>query len=164
MFLAETGYAASIFAYVDESGCLLWALVFVLSFGPLTYVNFTGAGPTSSTGSLCSAVSRRSSPGPPPASATSRFRFRKACQVQGHRFLPRHVRRMGLLGALGPRHLGAHRTVLYRDLARERHVVQSGRGRDSFFQSYLALLVVVLFYIIGYAWKSTPLRRRTILI
>src|SRR5258706_11471533 len=45
MSLAETGYAPSIFAYIDKSCCPLWALVFMLLFGPLAYINLSANGP-----------------------------------------------------------------------------------------------------------------------
>jgi amino acid transporter len=132
MSLAETGYAPSVFAYVDKSGRPLWALVFVLLFGATRVhqphgeravvfnwlLALSGLSTLLTWGTIC----------------LCHIRFRKGMAGPGPLGrgapLPRHVRRLGLLGGLDPRHLGAHRTVLYRDLACERHVVQSRRGRD----------------------------------
>ena len=44
--LAETGYAPSIFAYVDKSSRPLWSVVAILIWGPLAYVNVVAAGDT----------------------------------------------------------------------------------------------------------------------
>ena len=44
--LAETGYAPSIFAYVDKSSRPLWSLVAMLLWGPLAYINVVAAGDT----------------------------------------------------------------------------------------------------------------------
>lgn len=44
--LAETGYAPSIFAYVDKSSRPLWSLVAMILWGPLAYINVVAAGDT----------------------------------------------------------------------------------------------------------------------
>lgn len=42
--LAETGYAPKIFTYVDKSSRPLPAVISILAFGPLAYVNVKAAG------------------------------------------------------------------------------------------------------------------------
>jgi amino acid permease len=69
---------------------------------------------------------------------------------------PRHVRRPGLLGGVGRRHLLLIVQLYIAILpisGTPFHVA------TPFFQSYLALSVVALFYIVEYAWKKTTLQR-----
>nr|CRX78983.1 hypothetical protein ls5930a1_00058 [Leucosporidium scottii] len=42
--LAETGYAPRVFSYVDKSGRPLWSVLFVLAWGPISYVNVSASG------------------------------------------------------------------------------------------------------------------------
>ena len=157
MSLAETGYAPSVFAYVDKSACSLWALVFLLFFGPFAYVNLTASGadifnwllalsglPTLLTwGTIC----------------LCHIRFLKTWHGQGHSVEGLPFRAMfGISGSW------AGLTLVILVLIAQFYIAISPVGgmssnpsevAVSFFQSYLALPVVVLFYIIGYVWKRT---------
>ena len=131
--LADTRYAPSIF---DKSGHLLCALVFILLFG--TFGIFRP---------LCKRTSRLLSlsglptllPRALPVSATS--------VSENH---------------------GESRFIQSRDSPSAPSLVSGDdertpfpppkRCRDRFFQSYLALSVVALFYIVGHAWKKTTLQ------
>jgi amino acid transporter len=44
--LSEQGYAPGFFNYVDKAGRPLWAVVFVLCWGPIAYVGVVASGPT----------------------------------------------------------------------------------------------------------------------
>jgi yeast amino acid transporter len=80
--LAETGYTPSLFTYVDKSGRPLWALLFVLLFGSLAYVNLTTSGDVVFNWLL--ALSGLSTLFTWGSICLCHVRFRKAWQVQGH--------------------------------------------------------------------------------
>ena len=161
MSLAETGYAPSIFAYVDKSGRPLWALVFMLLFGPLAYINLSANGPLVFNWLL--ALSGLSTLFTWGTICLCHIRFRKAWTVQGHSIEELPFRAMfGVWGSWA----GLILVILV--LIAQFYIAISPIGGTSsnpgdvataFFQSYLALPVVVLFYIVGYAWKRTTPQR-----
>ena len=161
MSLAETGYAPSIFAYVDKSGRPLWALVFMLLFGPLAYINLSANGPL--VFNWLVALSGLSTLFTWGTICLCHIRFRKAWTVQGHSIEELPFRAMfGVWGSWA----GFILVILV--LIAQFYIAISpisgtpsnpGAVATDFFQSYLALPVVVLFYIIGYAWKRTTPQR-----
>jgi len=161
MSLAETGYAPSIFSYVDKSGRPLWALVFVLLFGPLAYINLTADGALVFNWLL--ALSGLSTLFTWGTICLCHIRFRKAWRVQGHSLEELPFRAM--FGAWGS-WMGLILVILVL-IAQFYVAISPISGMSSnpsevattFFQTYLALPVVVVFYIIGYAWKRTTPQR-----
>jgi amino acid transporter len=161
MSLAETGYAPSIFAYVDKSGRPLWALAFILLFGPLAYINLTASGPLVFNWLL--ALSGLSTLFTWGTICLCHIRFRKAWRVQGHSVEELPFRAMfGVWGSWA----GLILVILV--LIAQFYIAISpisgtpsspGDVATAFFQSYLALPVVLLFYIVGYAWKRTTPQR-----
>jgi amino acid transporter len=161
MSLAETGYAPSVFAYVDKSGRPLWALVFILAFGTLAYVNLTTSGAVVFNWLL--ALSGLSTLFTWGTICLCHVRFRKAWKVQGHSIEELPFRAM--FGAWGS---WAGLILVILVLIAQFYIAVSplqGMSSDpsevatTFFQAYLALPVVVLFYVIGYAWKRTTPQR-----
>jgi amino acid transporter len=151
--LAEQGYAPKIFAYIDRSGRPLWSVIFVMAFGALAYVNLDAQGPVVfdwllalsglaalfTWGSICLA----------------HIRFRKAWAYHGHTLDEIPFKAVG--GVYGS-WLGLILILLV--LIAQFYTAISPIGADigtaeSFFKSYLALPVVMLFWVIGYFWKRT---------
>jgi len=159
--LAETGYAPSLFAYVDKSGRPLWALIFMLLFGPLAYINLTANGPLVFNWLL--ALSGLSTLFTWGTICLCHIRFRKAWRVQGHSIEELPFRAMfGVWGSWA----GLILVILV--LIAQFYIAISPIGgtpsnpgdvATAFFQSYLALPVVLLFYIVGYVWKRTTPQR-----
>lgn len=159
--LAETGYAPKIFAYVDKSGRPLWSVIAILSFGPLGYINVVAAGDTVFMWLLAlSGLSTLFSWG---SICLCHVRFRKAWKVQGHSLeeLPFQA-----LGGVYGSWFGIILVSLV--MVAQFYVAlwpAGGMSSDpkevaiNFFSAYLAFPVMIIFYIIGFAWKRTwPLR------
>ena len=159
--LAETGYAPSAFTYVDKSGRPLWAVVFILLFGSLAYVNLTASGAVVFNWLLAlNALSTLFTWG---TICFCHIRFRKAWRVQGHSIEELPFRAMfGVWGSW------AGLIIVILVLIAQLYITILPIGGTylnlsdiaiNFFHSCLALPVVLLFYIIGYAWKRTTPRR-----
>lgn len=150
--LAEQGYAPKIFAYIDRSGRPLWSVTAVMAFGGLAYVNLDADGPTVfdwllalsglaalfTWGSICLA----------------HIRFRKAWAHHGHTLDEIPFKAVG--GVYGS-YLGLF--IIFLVLVAQFYTAVSPIGArvgtaESFFKSYLALPVVMLFWAIGYLWKG----------
>ncbi|KAF8992150.1 APC amino acid permease [Cyathus striatus] len=155
--LAETGYAPSIFAYVDKSGRPLYALIAILIWAPLAYVNVVEAGSTvfdwlvalSGLSTLFSWMSI----------CLCHIRFRRAWKVQGHSLEELPYKALG--GVYGS-WFGVILITLVLIAQFYVAIWPVGGMSDNpsvvaqgFFQSYLALPVMILMYVIGYAWKRT---------
>lgn len=146
---------------MDKSGRPLWALVLVLLFGPLAYINLTESGPVVFNWLL--ALSGLSTLFTWGTICLCHIRFRKAWQVQGHSVEELPFRAM--FGAWGS-WIGLILVILVL-IAQFYIAISPISGMPSnpadvasnFFQTYLALPVVVLFYIIGYVWKRTTPQR-----
>jgi amino acid transporter len=159
--LAETGYAPKIFAYVDKSGRPLWAVVFVLAFGPLAYVNL--AQNSSTVFAWLLALSGLSTLFTWGSIMLCHIRFRKAWKVQGHSVEELPFRAMfGVWGSW----IGL--ILVFLVLLAQGYIAiwpVGGQSSDpnvvatNFFQVYLALPVVIACYIIGYVWKRTTPQR-----
>ncbi|KAI1799249.1 amino-acid permease inda1 [Daldinia bambusicola] len=151
--LAQQGYAPKIFTYVDRGGRPTFSVGLLLAFGLLAYINLAAAGPDVFTwlqalsglaalftwGSICLA----------------HIRFRKAWAYHGHTLdeIP-----FKAIGGVWGSWLGLILIVLV--LIAQFYVAicpPKGGFNDAagFFESYLALPVVILFWVIGYAWKRT---------
>ncbi|KAK4120921.1 hypothetical protein N657DRAFT_148032 [Parathielavia appendiculata] len=151
--LAQQGYAPKIFTYIDRSGRPLASVAFLCAFGPLAYVNLHAEGPTVfdwllalsglaalfTWGSICLA----------------HIRFRKAWLAQGHTLDEIPFKAVG--GVYGS-YLGLGLNVLC--LIAQLYVaicpVDGGyNDAEGFFKSYLAMPVVIVFWIGGFLWKRT---------
>jgi amino acid transporter len=149
--LAQQGYAPKIFSYIDRSGRPLMSVIFLCAFGPLAYVNLDAEGPTVfdwllalsglaalfTWGSICLA----------------HIRFRKAWLRQGHTLDEIPFKAVG--GVYGS-YLGLFLNILV--LLAQLFVaicpVEGGfNDVEGFFKSYLALPVVIVFWIGGFLWK-----------
>ncbi|KAI1104794.1 amino-acid permease inda1 [Jackrogersella minutella] len=151
--LAQQGYAPKIFSYVDRGGRPTFSVAALLAFGLLAYINLAAAGADVfdwllalsglaalfTWGSIC----------------LSHIRFRKAWAYHGHTVdeIP-----FKAIGGVWGSWLGLILVILV--LIAQFYVAicpPSGGFNDAagFFQSYLAFPVVILFWVIGYAWKRT---------
>ncbi|KAF2227529.1 amino-acid permease inda1 [Elsinoe ampelina] len=144
--LAEQGYAPKVFTYVDRAGRPLWSTVVILACGCLAYitlastgvvvfnwlVSLSGLAALFTWGSICLA----------------HIRFRQAWAAQGHTVdeLPFKA----LFGVWGS-WFGLGLIILV--LIAQFYVAVKPLDAEVFFQSYLALFVVLLFYLIGWLWK-----------
>ncbi|KAF8147988.1 APC amino acid permease [Crassisporium funariophilum] len=155
--LAETGYAPKIFAYVDKSSRPLWSVVAILAFGPIAYTNVVAEGGTVFTWLL--ALSGLSTLFSWLAVCMCHVRFRRAWKVQGHSIeeLPFQA-----LGGVYGSWFGIILIVVVL-IAQFYIAIWPIGGMDSdprvvaetFFATYLAMPVMILFYVVGYAWKRT---------
>ncbi|KAI8625056.1 amino acid permease/ SLC12A domain-containing protein [Xylariaceae sp. FL1651] len=149
--LAQQGYAPKVFTYVDRSGRPLFSVIALLLFGALAYVDLASNGATVFTwlqalsglaalftwGSICLA----------------HIRFRHAWAYHGHTLDELPFKAIG--GVYGS-YLGLFLIVIV--LAAQFYIAVSPLGQnlgtaESFFEAYLALPVVLLFWAVGYAWK-----------
>jgi len=166
--LAEQGYAPSFFSYIDRAGRPLWATIFVIAWSPLAFMTLSTGGTIAfdwlmslsglaalfTWGSICFA----------------HIRFRNAWKYHGHTVdeIP-FTAIFGVTGSwIG---LGLVVVVL---IAQVSFVMNFSHIRsvtnmsflqfytavyplkaEEFFKSYLAFFVVLIFYIIGWAWKRS---------
>ncbi|KAF7760107.1 hypothetical protein Agabi119p4_10783 [Agaricus bisporus var. burnettii] len=153
--LAETGYAPKVFTYVDKSSRPLFSVIAVLAFAPLAYINLAPNGETvfnwlvalSGLSALFSWLSI----------CLCHIRFRRAWKVQGHSVDELPFRAFG--GVYGS-WLGVILIILvliaqfYIAISPVGGAVGGSKGvAQNFFQAYLALFVMIFFYIIGFLWK-----------
>ncbi|KAF2280993.1 amino-acid permease inda1 [Westerdykella ornata] len=149
--LAEQGYAPKIFTYIDRSGRPLFSVSALLLCGALAYVNLSAEGPTVfdwlqalsglaalfTWGSICLA----------------HIRFRKAWAHHGHTLDEIPFKAVG--GIYGS-YLGL--LIIFLVLVAQVRPTQSpaktlANRKRSFFKSYLALPVVMFFWVCGLLWK-----------
>ncbi|PNS15306.1 Cationic amino acid transporter 1 [Sphaceloma murrayae] len=144
--LAEQGYAPRVFTYVDKAGRPLWSTIIILACGCIAYitlastgvvvfnwlVSLSGLAALFTWGSICLA----------------HIRFRAAWAAQGHTLDELPFR--ALFGVYGS-WFGLILIVLV--LIAQFYVAIKPLDAEVFFQSYLALFVVMLFYFIGWVWK-----------
>ncbi|AEO71273.1 uncharacterized protein THITE_2123475 [Thermothielavioides terrestris NRRL 8126] len=151
--LAQQGYAPKIFSYIDRSGRPLFSVIILLAFGPLAYISLSASGPTVfdwlqalsglaalfTWGSICLA----------------HIRFRRAWQYHGHTLDEIPFKAVG--GVYGS-YLGVLLVVLVLVAQLFVAICPVGGGYNSaegFFMSYLALPVVIAFWVYGFIWKRT---------
>ncbi|TEB30780.1 APC amino acid permease [Coprinellus micaceus] len=155
--LAETGYAPKIFAYVDKSSRPLWSVVAILAFAPLAFLRVATTGTVVFDWLL--SLSGLSTLFTWLSICLCHIRFRRAWKVQGHSTdeLP-----FKALGGQWGSWFGVILIVLV--LIAQLYVAiwplgeqpeTSAEIAESFFAAYLAVPVMILFYIGGYAWKRT---------
>ncbi|KAJ2988559.1 hypothetical protein NUW58_g3906 [Xylaria curta] len=149
--LAQEGQAPKIFTYVDKSGRPLFSVILILAFGGLAYIDLAATGEVVfgwllalsglaalfSWGSICYA----------------HIRFRKAWAYHGHSLDEIPFKAIG--GVYGS-WLGLFLILLV--LIAQFYVAVSPIGKslgtaEGFFNSYLAAPVLILFLIVGWAWK-----------
>ncbi|KAK3297828.1 amino acid permease/ SLC12A domain-containing protein [Chaetomium fimeti] len=151
--LAQQGYAPRIFSYIDRSGRPLVSVLFICVFAPLAYVNLDTEGPVVfdwllalsglaalfTWGSICLA----------------HIRFRTAWRQQGHTLDEIPFRALG--GVYGSYiGLGLNILCLIAQLYVSICPVKGGfNDAEGFFKSYLAMPVVIVFWIGGFLWKRT---------
>lgn len=151
--LAQQGYAPKIFTYVDRSGRPLFSVAIILLFGCLAYVNLDAEGPTVfdwlqalsglaalfTWGSICLA----------------HIRFRKAWAYHGHTVdeIP-----FKAIGGVWGSWLGLALNIIVLAAQFYTAIAPPNQGSElndaqGFFKSYLALPVVIVFWIGGWLWK-----------
>ncbi|KAF8873882.1 APC amino acid permease [Infundibulicybe gibba] len=159
--LAETGYAPKIFAYVDKSSRPLWSVVAILAFAPLAYVNVGATGDLVFKWLL--ALSGLSTLFTWLAVCLCHIRFRRAWKVQGHSVeeLPFQA-----LGGVYGSWFGVTLTVMVMAVQFYIAVWPIGGQAETpmgifedFLSSYLAAPVMIVFWLVGYAWKRTLPKR-----
>lgn len=149
--LAEQGYAPAIFKYVDRAGRPLMSTIAILAFSAIAYCSLASSGvivfdwllalsglaALFTWGSIC----------------VSHIRFRKAWHYHGHTLdeLPFTA----IFGVWGS-YVGIALVVLV--LIAQFYVSVSPIGAavntaEGFFKSYLAMPVVLFFWLCGYLWK-----------
>ncbi|KAH8775978.1 amino acid permease/ SLC12A domain-containing protein [Hyaloscypha sp. PMI_1271] len=153
--LAEQGYAPKFFAYIDRSGRPLFSTIAILLFGCLGYVTLSASGPIVfdwllalsglaalfTWGSICLA----------------HIRFRKAWAHQGHTL--DEIPFKAVFGVYGSY---AGLILIFLVLVAQFYIALYPLGKmgkignaEDFFKQYLALPVVIVFWICGYFWKRT---------
>ncbi|KAG7532269.1 hypothetical protein FFLO_03664 [Filobasidium floriforme] len=155
--LAETGYAPRIFTYVDKSGRPLPSVIAILIFGPIAYVNVSSAGGAVFDWLL--ALSGLSTIFTWMSICMCHIRFRAAWKAQGH-----SVEELPFTAAGGVYGSWFGFLLLCLVLVAQFYVavwpvgykeMTTGEIAEGFFLSWLALPVVLLFYVIGFAWKRS---------
>jgi amino acid transporter len=165
--LAETGYAPKMFTYVDKSSRPLYSLIAVLIWAPLAYLNvdedlgnevffwllaLSGLSTLFSWGTIL----------------LCHIRFRRAWKVQGHHIDELPYRALGgVYGSwfgvivIGLVLIAQFYVAIWPvGYSPDRTGLEIARG---FFNAYLAVPVMMAFYIIGYIWKrSLPQRAHEI--
>ncbi|KXN92037.1 Amino-acid permease inda1 [Leucoagaricus sp. SymC.cos] len=163
--LAETGYAPRFFTYVDKSSRPLWSVAAILLFAPLAYINLAEKGAIIfdwlvALSGLSTLVAWLSI-------CLCHIRFRRAWKVQGHSLdeLPYRA-----LGGVWGSWFGVILVILV--LIAQFYIAiwpiggisdDPKKVAESFFQAYLAMPIIIVFYAIGIVWKrSTPQRAHQI--
>ncbi|KAI0099157.1 amino acid permease/ SLC12A domain-containing protein [Nemania sp. FL0031] len=149
--LAQEGYAPKIFTYVDKSGRPLFSVMAILIFGGLAYVDLASSGEV--VFSWLQALSGLAALFTWGSICLAHIRFRHAWAYHGHTLdeLP-----FKAVGGIYGSYLGLFLILLV--LAAQFYVAVSPIGKslgdaESFFNSYLALPVVLAFWAAGFAWK-----------
>ncbi|KIY66417.1 amino-acid permease inda1 [Cylindrobasidium torrendii FP15055 ss-10] len=153
--LAETGFAPKIFAYVDKSSRPLPAVIAILIFGPIAYVN-SDQETADTVFKWLLAISSLSTIITWMSILLCHIRFRAAWKAQGHSLDELPFKAMGgvwgswfgvLVNALV---LIAQFYVAIFPVGKS---VSGADAADSFFSSYLAVPVMMAFYAVGFIWK-----------
>ncbi|KAI1823949.1 amino acid permease-domain-containing protein [Xylaria intraflava] len=149
--LSQQGYGPKIFTYVDKSGRPLFSVIFHLLFGALAYVDLASSGAT--VFSWLQALSGLSALFTWGSVCLAHIRFRKAWAYRGHTLdeLP-----FTAVGGVYGSYLGLFLVFLV--LAAQFYTAVSPVGvhlgdAETFFNSYLAAPVVLVFWIAGFIWK-----------
>lgn len=157
MSLAETGYAPKVFTYVDKAGRPLWAIVFILMWGPIAYVSISSSG--SEVFDWLLALSGLSTLFTWGSILLCHVRFRRAWKVQGHSI--EELPFQAIFGVVGS-WIGLVLVVLV--IIAQFYIALwpiggmsdvPGEVATTFFKTFLALPVVMVCYLIGFLWKRT---------
>ncbi|KAL8978929.1 MAG: hypothetical protein Q9205_005614 [Flavoplaca limonia] len=151
--LAEQGYAPKFFAYIDKSGRPLFSVIFILAFSPIAYVGLSASGEVVFAWLL--ALSGLAALFTWGSICLSHIRFRKAWKYHGHTL--DEIPFKAIFGVYGS-WIGL--TFIFLVLVAQFAVALYPLGGDppsaeAFFQAYLALPVVLAFWIGGYFWKRS---------
>lgn len=149
--LAQEGYAPKIFSYVDKSGRPLFSVIAILAFGALAYVDLASSGAVVFSWLL--ALSGLAALFTWGSICLAHIRFRSAWAHHGHTLDEIPFKAVG--GVYGS-YLGL--ILIFLVLVAQFYIAVSPIGKDvgdaeGFFNSYLALPVVLLFWAGGFAWK-----------
>ncbi|KAI1324396.1 amino acid permease/ SLC12A domain-containing protein [Xylariaceae sp. FL0255] len=149
--LAQQGYAPKIFSYVDRSGRPLFSVIVLLLFGALAYISLAASGNTVFTWLL--AVSGLAALFTWGSICLSHIRFRHAWLHHGHTLDEIPFKAVGgVWGSWLGLFLIAIVLVANFYIAISPIGVSIGTAED-FFEQYLALPIVLVFWAAGYAWK-----------
>jgi len=162
MALAEQGYAPRFFAKVDKAGRPLWSVIAILAFYPIAYVNLASVGTTLFNWLL--ALSGLSTIITWLSINIAYLRFRAAWKAQGHSVDELPFRALGGIW-------GAWQAIIILVLVLMAQfyvaifpiggTLSGSDAAQSFFLAYLAVPVMLAFYIVGVIWKRTrPLKAR----
>ncbi|TQN69240.1 Amino-acid permease inda1 [Colletotrichum shisoi] len=150
--LAEQGYAPKIFAYVDKSGRPLPSVVVHLLCGALGYMNLSADGSTVFDWLLAmSAIAALFTWG---SICLAHIRFRKAWAYHGHT-----VDEIPFQAAFGVTGSWVGLILCILVLIAQLYVAIAPAGQDElndaagFFEAYLTVPVIMVFWVIGYFWK-----------
>ncbi|KAI0444029.1 amino acid permease/ SLC12A domain-containing protein [Xylaria telfairii] len=149
--LAQEGYAPKIFTYVDKSGRPLFSVIAILLFGALAYVDLASSG--SVVFGWLQALSGLAALFTWGSICYAHIRFRKAWAYHGHTL--DEIPFKAIAGVYGS-WLGLF--LIFLVLAAQFYVAVSPIGKnlgdaEGFFNSYLALPVVLVFAAGGLAWN-----------
>ncbi|KAI0876114.1 amino acid permease/ SLC12A domain-containing protein [Hypoxylon argillaceum] len=149
--LAQEGYAPKAFTYVDKSGRPLFSVIAILLFGALAYVDLASSGQT--VFSWLQALSGLAALFTWGSICLAHIRFRHAWAYHGHSLDEIPFKAVG--GVWGS-YLGI--ILIFLVLLAQFYVAISPIGKrvgdaESFFNTYLALPVVLAFWLAGLAWK-----------
>jgi len=149
--LAQQGYAPRIFAYIDRSGRPLWSVNLCLAFGALAYVTLASSGSVVFDWLL--ALSGLAALFTWGSILLAHIRFRQAWKAQGRTL--DEIPFKALFGVTGS-WIGLFLVFIALIAQFFVAIAPPGGGLNDaqgFFKSYLALPVVIAFWIGGYAWK-----------
>ncbi|KIY72261.1 APC amino acid permease [Cylindrobasidium torrendii FP15055 ss-10] len=160
--LAEQGFAPKLFAYVDKSSRPIWSLAAILIFGVIAYVNCASGTTGDDVFAWLLALSGLSTLFTWGSVCLCHIRFRAAWKAQGHSIEELPYQAIG--GTYGS-WLGVILIVLV--LIAQFYVaiwpigdsVSGTAAAESFFKAYLAVPVMILFWIVGYLWKKQRPKR-----
>ncbi|KAF4591535.1 Amino-acid permease inda1 [Ophiocordyceps camponoti-floridani] len=153
--LAQQGYAPKIFTYIDKSGRPLPSVAFLIAFGLLAFINLSASGPT--VFDWLQALSGLAALFTWGSVCLAHIRFRKAWAFHGHTLdeIPFRAA-FGVAGSWVGLVLCILVLIAQFYTAIAAPIGKSGLNTaEGFFKSYLAVPVVIVFWIGGYLWKRT---------
>ncbi|KAK6813238.1 hypothetical protein RU639_010941 [Aspergillus parasiticus] len=149
--LAEQGYAPKFFTYVDRSGRPLMSVLLIIIFGLLAYVNLDASGEI--VFAWLQALSGLAALFTWGSICLAHIRFRNAWKFHGHTLDEIPFKAVG--GVYGS-WLGLSLVILVL-IAQFFVAIAPPKGgindAEGFFQTYLALPVVLFFWVCGFLWK-----------
>lgn len=165
--LAEQGYAPKLFSYIDRAGRPLWSSLAIIAFGPLAYVSLASSGTEVFNWLL--ALSGLAALFTWGSICVAHIRFRAAWKYHGHSEDELPFKAIfGVWGSyvglaiiiivliaqvnyITPTKASIKSIMLTIKL--KFYVAVKPLSAKDFFQAYLALFVLILFYVCGYIWK-----------